>query len=372
MFREAQQALTSRWAIFPTSSRHSFTERKSYSLKSQVVCVAGLNLSRAKSPGLMHRNPFRLASICTLSPQALHSPFRTSLIPLKPAEPCNRHIHFGGEKLRGTLKAIHATSSARHIIRVQKRDRGRLTAVSPVSALSMSQDVAATSLQVALVKDGQVEECSLSAADFLSSAQRGAYTTARTVNRTSVFEFEFHVARLVESATLMMASESSKPDLSSEPFACLTATLELSIHLSPLPARPSPPVKVELRGHARSNAAAKDSEWVRQRKSLEDSKPSDVNEIVLMGDDGSVLEGMSSNFFVVRGGAVMTAQEGVLLGTVREVALQVCKKLPGGVEVVLEAPNVRDIGAWEGVFISSTSRLVLPVDELRYTGPEVR
>eukprot|EP00271_Cylindrocystis_brebissonii_P022477 TRINITY_DN8669_c0_g1_i1.p1 TRINITY_DN8669_c0_g1~~TRINITY_DN8669_c0_g1_i1.p1 ORF type:complete len:121 (+),score=40.19 TRINITY_DN8669_c0_g1_i1:382-744(+) len=89
-----------------------------------------------------------------------------------------------------------------------------------------------------------------------------------------------------------------------------------------------------------------------------------------MGDDGSVLEGMSSNFFVVRGGAVMTAQEGVLLGTVREVALQVCKKLPGGVEVVLEAPNVRDIGAWEGVFISSTSRLVLPVDELRYTGPE--
>lgn len=49
----------------------------------------------------------------------------------------------------------------------------------------------------------------------------------------------------------------------------------------------------------------------------------DVNEVLLIDDLGAVEEGMSSNFFVVMGGAVYTADEGVLKGTVRELVLQV-------------------------------------------------
>lgn len=72
------------------------------------------------------------------------------------------------------------------------------------------------------------------------------------------------------------------------------------------------------------NAKAKDSEWVRQRQALEQQQPRDVNETILMGPDGSLTEGLTSNFFVVSAaGEVVTANEGALNGTVREVVLQV-------------------------------------------------
>ena len=41
---------------------------------------------------------------------------------------------------------------------------------------------------------------------WLASARRGAYTTARSVDVKSVFEFETHVTRLAESARLMYVS----------------------------------------------------------------------------------------------------------------------------------------------------------------------
>ena len=78
------------------------------------------------------------------------------------------------------------------------------------------------------------------------------------------------------------------------------------------------------RGMPRVNAKAKDSEWVRQRKAWETSKPADVNEVLLVTPEGLLLEGLTSNFFVLNAeGAMMTADEGVLSGTVRELILQV-------------------------------------------------
>lgn len=41
---------------------------------------------------------------------------------------------------------------------------------------------------------------------------------------------------------------------------------------------------------------------------------------------------------------------------------QVCER--EGIPVVLEAPSVNDLDRWEGAFVTSTSRLVLVIDEL--------
>jgi branched-subunit amino acid aminotransferase/4-amino-4-deoxychorismate lyase len=73
------------------------------------------------------------------------------------------------------------------------------------------------------------------------------------------------------------------------------------------------------------NAKAKDSEWVRQRKAWEATKPADVNELLLASPGSSaLLEGLTSNFFALDAeGAVVTAEAGVLGGTVRELVLQV-------------------------------------------------
>ena len=80
-----------------------------------------------------------------------------------------------------------------------------------------------------------------------------------------------------------------------------------------------------------------------------------------MDASGAIMEGLSSNFFAVLNGTLYTAGEGVLAGTVREVALAVARR--EGVPVSLTPPHLEDLPAWEGCFITSTSRLLLPVDE---------
>lgn len=177
------------------------------------------------------------------------------------------------------------------------------------------------------------------------------------------------------------------------PFCLLT-------HVTPLPARRAPPIIVHVAGAPRHNAAAKDSEWVRQRTSLEAAKPAHVEEVLLF-DDGSaasegavgavtgaagaagagstaaaaaaahsggpVLEGTQTNVFaLLDDGRLYTAGEGILEGTVRRLVLEVCSKGDSSLpEVVLEAPRLADVrGRWIGAFLSSTSRLVLPIDEV--------
>ena len=140
-----------------------------------------------------------------------------------------------------------------------------------------------------------------------------------------------------------------------------TTTIECLCHACPLPPRPTPPIKCEIRGAPRTNAKAKDSAWVKERKHLEDLKPADVNEIVLHDEKGALLEGTQTNFYVVMEGKLYTAGEGVLEGTVRRLLLQVCAA--HNVPVVLDPPPyIKDVGKWEGALLSSTSRLALPID----------
>ena len=137
-------------------------------------------------------------------------------------------------------------------------------------------------------------------------------------------------------------------------------------HVTPLKHRAAPPICVELHGSPRHNAAAKDSEWVRTRTALEAGKAADVEEILLADAEGRVLEGTQTNFFAVEDGAVHTAGDGVLFGTVRHLVLQVCAAQ--GVRVILSPPLASRVARWEGAFLTSTSRLVLPINEVRVGG----
>ena len=262
-----------------------------------------------------------------------------------------------------------------------------------------------------IATDGTANPSSVTSKDFLRSHPAGAYTTARTTcNGQRLFEWDTHIHRTAASVAAML-------DKSQEPSAqCLIKTLgqastlrpridatvaaavrryisahgnenELKVtvlvtwadvlanacakidspgrvmaHISPLPPIPSPPVKVELRGAPRANAAAKDSSWVSERGPLEAVMRPDMNELLLATTDGEIFEGSQTNFYAVIDGAVHTAGEGVLEGTVRHVLLQVCER--ESIPVVLAPPRVATIDAWEGALISSTSRLLLPVHEL--------
>ena len=62
------------------------------------------------------------------------------------------------------------------------------------------------------------------------------------------------------------------------------------------------------------------------------SNVGDVNELLLVSDDGAILEGSQTNFFAIEpAGAgkpshVRTAGDGVLEGTVRRLLLEVCER----------------------------------------------
>ena len=73
-------------------------------------------------------------------------------------------------------------------------------------------------------------------------------------------------------------------------------------------------------------------------------------------------EGLSSNFFVIRSdGSLQTAPiDSVLVGTVMKRALNDWKCS----EIVFEHPKISEIDTWKGAFITSTSRLILPIDKI--------
>lgn len=78
-----------------------------------------------------------------------------------------------------------------------------------------------------------------------------------------------------------------------------------------------------------------------------------------MDEDGNLYEGLSSNFFVIQqDGSLQTAPiESVLVGTIMKRVLRDWKFS----EIIFEHPNVNEIGIWKGAFITSTSRLILPI-----------
>ena len=72
-----------------------------------------------------------------------------------------------------------------------------------------------------------------------------------------------------------------------------------------------------------------------------------------------MLEGLSSNFFAVKGDTFYTAEEGVLSGTTRDFILNLAEEL--NIPVVFQPVKVSEIAELDEAFISSTSRSILPV-----------
>ena len=158
--------------------------------------------------------------------------------------------------------------------------------------------------------------------------------------------------------------------------------VDIACHVTELPSLPTRPVRVEIRGTPRDNAAAKDSSWVTERLPLEQlmlKSYQPMNELLLTTTDSSdidttttgreeeetmiILEGSQTNFYAIhKDGTVYTAEDGILKGTVRTILLDVCAR--EHIPVVLEPPNMKLLDIWVGALISSTSRLALPIDAI--------
>ncbi|MCC7118040.1 MAG: aminotransferase class IV family protein [Anaerolineales bacterium] len=121
---------------------------------------------------------------------------------------------------------------------------------------------------------------------------------------------------------------------------------------------------------ARTDPTIKDSGFISQSAKQRKLLSKDVFEILLT-KDGKILEGMTSNFYVVVPqnsfcvkeaqnefcGTVVTAQRGILLGVTRRVVLRIARGQ--GMKVEYRAPSLSE--SFAEAFLTSSSRGVVPI-----------
>ena len=204
----------------------------------------------------------------------------------------------------------------------------------------------------------------------------GAYTTLRTYGRRRVLRLDRHLARLEESVALQgrpgaldagwaRAAIAAALDATGFPESRLRLTFApprlfvATEEFQPLPRTLYETgvacVTVELE---RENPHAKDTRFIATAQGAYSRLPVGVEEALLVAADGSLLEGLSSNFFAVLGAALRTEAERALLGITRSLVLEAAAPV-----LPLEPCAVRraDLPRVSEAFVTSVSREVLPV-----------
>ncbi len=219
------------------------------------------------------------------------------------------------------------------------------------------------------------------AAEFESRA--GVYTVSNTVNRTQTLLFDAHMERLADSARregIPLKFERQQLRLALRQMIIESGFGDVRFRISVPAAQPqelilsiephAPPADMLIqRGVrcntssllARHNPAAKSSDWMHRRRSLETARPASLYETFLLDAQGAILEGLGSNFYAIIDGELRTAGSGVLAGIARQIVIAVCA---GIVPMQQIAPTLRDLPRFDEAFLSSSSRGIIPVVEI--------
>jgi branched-chain amino acid aminotransferase len=135
-------------------------------------------------------------------------------------------------------------------------------------------------------------------------------------------------------------------------------------------------VQANARFAANEFSGAKILSWAQNLTWLERAHNEGFDECVLLNERGFVAECTSANIFAAVGATVATPplSDGCLPGITREVLLE-CKTV-GGIEVVERSLRLEDLHSADEVFITSTTRDLLPVSEIAgqklQSSPEAR
>lgn len=215
----------------------------------------------------------------------------------------------------------------------------------------------------------------------------GAYTTFRTFAHSKILPIQAHINRLKESAHLAgkeviidgeklcaHLSEFLKTYPEADTRIRITLDLEkeigtLYIAFEPLiiPATNdyTQGVQVITRRLKRQNPLAKLTNHITVAEKIHDEMRQGVNEALMVNENGFILEGLSSNFFFIRNNCLYTADEGVLHGIIRDIALNCARK--NNISIGFSLLNENEIHTIDEAFITSASRGVLPVVKIDKT-----
>lgn len=213
----------------------------------------------------------------------------------------------------------------------------------------------------------------------------GLYSTFRTFGGGQrVLDLEHHLRRLYDPlAALAVTPEVSVPEVRSalrltlKDFAPGEARVRLSLSTSETPGRVFlaiepllPPaetvyqrgVQTVLSPVERATPRLKTTAFIgasdQARQSIQKSGVYEA----LMVRNGRILEGLTSNFYAVKAGRIVTAREGILLGVTRRAVLRVARA--AGLGFSYRALRVAELPEIEEAFITSSGRGVVPVVEI--------
>ncbi len=212
----------------------------------------------------------------------------------------------------------------------------------------------------------------------------GAYTTFRTFDRRSVLHLQRHFRRLEETARLagypqvldenlirLALRQAIAWTVNGDVRVRITLALgtgggDVYISVEPLHL-PSEAdyiqgVKVITRCMQRTNPKAKLTTFIQTADRIRHEMPEDVNETLMLDENGCVLEGLSSNFFAIWQGKLWTAEEGVLSGITRSLVLEEADRM--GLPIHYRSVAKADLSRVDEAFITSASRAVLPVVQI--------
>lgn len=111
----------------------------------------------------------------------------------------------------------------------------------------------------------------------------------------------------------------------------------------------------------RTSPEAKTTSYVAAVRALKEAERRNAADALFVNEQGHVLEGTRSNFFVFRGNTLVTPRSGVLMGVTRNVVLELARsRFP-----VEERPILLDeLPLVDEAFITSSSREITPVVQI--------
>jgi branched-chain amino acid aminotransferase len=223
---------------------------------------------------------------------------------------------------------------------------------------------------------GRVRE-DTSLAEASAHLPAGAYSTLRTYRGNGLVRFDAHLRRLEESA----ASQGPPATIDHDVARRLVTTAlqetrhsESRLRLTFAPPRlfvsvepfvpPAPTFYeqgvacVTLPRIHRDQPHAKDTRFIPTARRAYDELPAGIEEGLLLAADGSILEGLSSNFFAVLDGTLQTEEDRVLPGITRALVLEVAARQ---IPLARRATRIDELPLLDEAFITSASREMLPV-----------
>ncbi|MCC6616661.1 MAG: aminotransferase class IV [Anaerolineae bacterium] len=225
-------------------------------------------------------------------------------------------------------------------------------------------------------------------ADSLADAARyephdGVYTITNTYARTKVLKIDAHLDRMEDSArragmSLTLDRARLRAALREMILAAdfgdvrfrVTAAREhperLILSIEPFKPPSDALIQTGVRvitvaNSARVNPGAKTTGWMHDRGKIESSLPPGVYTALLLDADGTILEGVSSNFYAILDGELRTAGSGVLLGIAQQIVFEVASNV---LPLRKDAIRVRDVPQIGEAFITSSSRGIIPIIQI--------